>query len=319
MKLASMMVGKLAAKALRPVNSVLDPLERRFTRANGDRFRHPLIFIIGSPRSGSTLLYQVLTSSIECGYFTNAHAALYGAPALMQRALGPLLRSTPLTTFESSDGQSRGYRGPAEAGQFWYRWFPRQPQYVAADSVGLDRLRSLRAVIADMVTSFDAPIVFKNLTCGMRLHALARLFPEALFVVLRRDPLWTAHSLLVGRKRLFNDATHWWSLQPPTIDDIQNLPPADQVARQVVDIYRTIDRDAAILGADRFHDVGYEAFCADPRATVNGIIAWVERHGWTLNRRSTPPEEFPRSEAKRLDAAEFAALEQAVERALRHE
>jgi len=312
-------VGKAVAKMLRPVNYMLDPIERRYAGLSEARFRHPLIFIIGSPRSGSTLLYQVLTSSIECGYFTNTHAALYGAPALVQRAFGQVLHSPSVSTFESHDGQSKGFAGPAECGQFWYRWFAKDPQYVAADAVDIERLKSLRGVVGDLVNSFDAPLVFKNLTCGMRLHALGRLFPEALFVVLKRQPIWAAQSLLLGRKRLFDDEAMWWSLQPPNVAALRRLSPTHQVARQVVDIYKTIARDALAVGPDRFRNVDYESFCDDPRTAIAGLVEWVRQHGWSITTRSMPPERFPRSEAVRLDNPEFQELERAVEQALRSE
>ena len=42
----------------------------------------PPIFIIGPPRSGSTLLYQVLTSYFDLSYFKNLHSKYYFAQQL---------------------------------------------------------------------------------------------------------------------------------------------------------------------------------------------------------------------------------------------
>ena len=43
---------------------------------------YPPIFIIGAPRSGSTLLLQAIIEVFDLGYISNCHCNWYGAPAL---------------------------------------------------------------------------------------------------------------------------------------------------------------------------------------------------------------------------------------------
>jgi len=41
--------------------------------------RYPPLFIIGPPRTGSTLLYQLVVQRFDVGYLANRHCRLYGA------------------------------------------------------------------------------------------------------------------------------------------------------------------------------------------------------------------------------------------------
>ncbi len=44
--------------------------------------RHPPIFFLGAPRSGSTLAVQVITDALDLGYISNRHCQWFSAPAL---------------------------------------------------------------------------------------------------------------------------------------------------------------------------------------------------------------------------------------------
>src|SRR5580692_3262293 len=85
---------------------------------------HAPIFIVGAPRSGSTLLYQLMTSCFHFGYISNLHCTLYGAPQLVER----FMRNSdfhPDSNFRSDTGQTEGMAGPCECNAYWYLFFPR--------------------------------------------------------------------------------------------------------------------------------------------------------------------------------------------------
>lgn len=87
----------------------------------------PPVFIIGAPRSGTTLLYQVMAARFQVAYSTNFLAMFYKA-SILGMALSQKLHggdSSEPNTFQSHHGSTAGHAGPYEAGEFWYRWFPR--------------------------------------------------------------------------------------------------------------------------------------------------------------------------------------------------
>jgi hypothetical protein len=303
------------SRGLAPFNRILDRLERRWVAKAPSMFEAPPIFIIGAPRTGSTLLYQLLLNRFEFGYFSNLHARLYGAPTLVARMLGRRIRQAAPFEYASDHGNTRGLLGPSEAGAFWYRWFPRHPQYVGVGDFDMEALESLRRVLAEVTRISGAPLLLKNMPAALRLRALGPLLPEACFIVVTRDALWTAQSILRARVRLRGDASRWWSLEPPTIDDLGMLPPAEQAVRQVRDIEETIEADARGCGPDRFLWVRYEDLCADPGSVLERIRSFVrDRSGFELKVRGSVPDRIPISERPRLDPGEYEALVAAVER-----
>ena len=51
-----------------------------FVPNNKETEFYPMIFLLSSPRSGSTLTYQILTAGIKSSYLTNLWNLLYGIP-----------------------------------------------------------------------------------------------------------------------------------------------------------------------------------------------------------------------------------------------
>src|SRR5688572_20935868 len=105
----------------------LAPIERRLAGRADARSAGTgaPVFIVGPPRSGSTLLYDALAESMQFSYFSNLTAEFYAVPvigAYLSRALPDRRQSR---SHEISYGHVPGLKSPSECGKFWYRWFPR--------------------------------------------------------------------------------------------------------------------------------------------------------------------------------------------------
>src|SRR5439155_14834089 len=73
------------ARSLWALNTILDRLETASSASADEPLRHPPIFIVGPPRTGSTLLYQLVAARFDVGYLSNRHCRLYGAPSRVER------------------------------------------------------------------------------------------------------------------------------------------------------------------------------------------------------------------------------------------
>lgn len=252
------------------------------------------LFVVGAPRSGSTLLYQLLTDRFDLGYLANGHARQPGAPSLVERFRGLVRgRQGELGDYRSSFGGTAGELGPSECGPFWYRFFPRRPHYVPADAFPAASRRQLRAAIGAFVEACGRPVVYKNLYCTARLDAIAATLPEALFVVVHRDLAANARSLLDARMRVAGAYETWWSVEPPGIERLLQLPTEEQVVEQVRALDALVARVEASIGSERVLHLSYEELCADPHAQLERIAAFTAGRGCELGERGEVPVSFP--------------------------
>lgn len=287
----------VSARSLWALNRGLDRLETAPSDPDHARLRHPPLFIVGAPRTGSTLLYQLVVHRFDVGYLSNRHCRLYGAPSLVERLRPP--REAP--DLESRYGRTAGPDAPSECGEYWYRFFRQTPQYVARAEMPEHQRRRLRASIRAFGDAASRPIVFKNLICALRLGPLAKALPEAVFVTISRDLLATATSLLAGRKDLFGDYAHWWSSEPPGIDGFRSRPPHEQVVEQVRRIEEVIERDREAIGDERFFTLTYEGLCEDPGEALARIAALAERNGFRLTPVRAVPARLEQARPHAID------------------
>jgi LPS sulfotransferase NodH len=294
----------------------LHALEVRLGRRWADeRLPYATIFVVGAPRSGSTLLYQLLTDRFDVGYLANGHARHPGAPSLVERLRGFVRgRQAELGDYRSSFGGTAGELGPSECGPFWYRFFPRRPHYVSADAFPAASRRELRAAIGAFVEACGRPVVYKNLVCTARLEAIAATLPEALFIVVHRDLVANARSLLDARMRVAGAYGAWWSVEPPGIERLLQLPAPEQVVEQVRALDALVARVEASIGSERVLHLAYEELCADPRGQLERIAAFAAAQGFELAERGDVPASFPERGGSMLPPELDEALLDYVER-----
>ncbi|MGD9696715.1 MAG: sulfotransferase [Thermoleophilia bacterium] len=279
------------------LNRVIAPEEER---AYGDPAEvHPTLHVIGAPRSGTTLLYQVIANGLDIGYVNNLVAAFWLAPATGVRLSRKLGLDGGSASFDSRFGRTPGIEGPHEFGYFWNHrlGYPDLRQRDPAHEATIDWDGLRRAILA-MEEARGGPMAFKPMLLTWHLEEMVRHMPRTCYVWIRRDPRDTALSLLKMRASLFGDYAVPSSLQPVEMDPSD--PPWRQVAVQVVALERTIEEAARRMGPERVLSIRYERLCADPGGVLGDIRALLGRHGAPPALRSVP-EPFTRQRNPDLD------------------
>ncbi|MCC6534007.1 MAG: sulfotransferase [Burkholderiales bacterium] len=258
------------------MNALLHPLQIELEAGlNGPEL--PLVLIIGAPRSGTTLVSQLLAATGKFGYISNFVARFWLAPAIgttIEQALAAGEPQAPIG-YDSDHGVTRGLRSPHEFGYFWSGWFDRgqsthllPPEKLAEiDSLALKRR------IASIERVHARPMCFKNNTwCTFQAAWLAEIMPTSVFVVSRRDPLYLAQSLLLARQERLGNPDLWWSVRPPGYERIRSLPWWDQVTAQAVEIERTMSQAVQRIAPARIIEAPYRDVCDNPRGLVRAIM-----------------------------------------------
>jgi hypothetical protein len=246
------------------------------------RCRNPVLFVLGLPRSGTTLVSQYLVHRLDLAYFTNGAGRHPGSP-LLATALEHLRSGGYRSDFRSDYGKVQGATAPREAGGVWARFFGYE-RYVHYDDVSPADVRTLRRLVAAVQLVFGgAPFLNKNVKHLLRVHALAQIFPDSRFLVVRRPLADVAVSILRARRKLLDDASQWWSVRPLDYEALRKLPPAEQVAGQVLSLRSRMHADLGGLPASRVLWLDYEGFCREPESAIELVLNAI---GDVANRNS---------------------------------
>lgn len=285
------MAQELARSILVSCNRALEPVDGLFGRDRGSA--KPPLFIVGPPRSGTTLSYQVITQEFRLAYFTALANYLFGASNLMAHVVPPLC-GRPKASFESAYGGSVGWCAPAENGNFWFRWLPRdgeQGHYISTAAMSAVHMAQMRAAVNSLALIAGRPFVFKSVYLAMAIGPLAAAFPDARFIHVRRDPFYTCQSLLKARLAR-PDPREWWSVKPPEYRAWRNLPLAEKIVRQVLAVEEIVARDLRSHAPGRFRELHYEALCADPHAQLSELTEWLAPLGYERYPDTRIPSSF---------------------------
>lgn len=303
----------LRARARRSLNrSLLQRLELLGSDGSSKPLEHRPLFIVGAPRSGSTLLYQLMVARFDVTYLANRHCSFFGAPSWVERLGGR--GASPPEDYSSRHGLTAGPWGPAECGPFWYRFFRKSPQFVPLSESEPGDLQRLRAAFRALGDAGRRPLVFKNLLCALRLEPIAAALPEGRFVVIRRALDEHARSILVARERANAEVRSWWSAEPPGWERLAQLEPVEQALGQIDAIHATIDESRDRVGPGRFLDVSYDTLRSDVHGTLAKIADYARDESIPLEIRGEVPREFPRRPTEPLPAELEEALGAALAR-----
>jgi hypothetical protein len=297
-------------------NQLLGPLESLALSEADEAWvdTHPPLFIIGAPRSGSTLCYQLLCATLQVGYLSNRHCRWFGVPTLVG-GRGPAGPGAASAGFESRFGATLGADAPSECGNYWYRFLPREPHALDASRADAGTVAQLRRHLGGLTRCFGQPLVIKNLMLSVRLPVLAAAFPRARYLVVTRDERGNIASLLDARWRMRGSFEAWFSVRPSSLGGSEGAgDPVLEVSEQVRGIAADIAVARAGMDGTRFMEVSYDGLCARPEATLELVQQFLAATGTAVPRRpgSVVPASFPAGRGRDLPEPLSRRLEELV-------
>ena len=303
------MASHLALDLIHGANAAWRPIDAKLFAPTPRHAWDPL-FILGAPRSGSTLLFQVLAHSLRVTYLPRLANYGYGASHLMLRLFGRSLeRHRPL--FESRFGATPGLLSPTEGFAFWRRWFWKghdgdhfHPQPLPPDAAA-DLRDAVRAIEAHR----DAPLLVKCPYLAVAVPPLADAFPNSRFIFIVREPLDVALSIRRGRDSSARD--DWWSVRPPNYLAHRDEPETEQIMWQIAETTSILRAQLEALPRERWRIVRYEDLCARPRELLAELRDWLAPLGFEAWPDHAVPEHFsapPKTDANTTELRQrFAA------------
>ena len=223
--------------------------------------KHDPLFIIGAPRTGSTILYQSLTNLYDVLYIDNLGCKFHKNFFFGIWLSNKIYADQPHDNYISEHGDTSisGMHAPSECGQFWYRWLPEKHHFIDYDEITDEMIEQIKNEVSAVINYFDKPILFKNLNVGQRLRLIRKCFPNAKFLYIKRDPFFVIQSILKARTK--NNILHnqIWSIKPPNYKSLLSLDEVSMVTAQVYYLEKQIEKDLSLFYKKNVFTFDYES------------------------------------------------------------
>jgi hypothetical protein len=275
----------------RDINNILEELKtclgpvQKLRQKNFSENRAPLGFIVGAPRSGTTLLSQWLANLGCFSYPTNtlarfAYAPYFGAliqQMLFERRFDPLeeLNGSNEKEFNytSNLGKSSGFLALNEFQHFFRIYINNYfPKYIPDEDFKKINFQELLQGLASIESVFEKPFITKAMMLQFNLFETSQKIPHSIFFYIKRDPVYVMQSIYESRKKYFKDPSKWWSVMPKEYDILKEKSLYEQIAGQVYYTEQAIEKDLLKIPEKRKITIQYEDFCNDPDQFISVIL-----------------------------------------------
>lgn len=228
------------------------------------------VWIVGVPRSGTTLGYQLMCSSFNASYLTNRVAKRYRI-AKTTRIWEKLVNGGQLkpASFQSNYGKTNIKDDPHEGGAFFYQYFPKSKLYCTVEDV--NRPDEFKRLIGS-ITEPNKIFISKNTYHSLRIKALKELFPQSRYLWIYRNKADNIRSLFQACEKHGVGENGFWGLTPPGWERHKNDRLLDKVVWQVEETEKLIGKE--LQNTESIYcKVSYEELCNDPRQVIREVAA----------------------------------------------
>lgn len=241
------------------------------------------IVIVGTGRCGSTLLHRLLARHDELGWLSTFNEVF---PSQTWLSVFSGLYRSPLPDRAK---ELRVFPKPFEAYRFWEHYLPgfsRRERPLAAEDVPVERIDPVRDATARVLRLQRRPRLLVKVTGWSRIAYFDRVYPDAHFIWLRRDPRSVVSSWIrAGWLDVTSppDSRDWqWGEVDPRLRALWDELGGDSILSVALKIHLDLTDIAANmrLFPARCHELWYEDLITEPTAAMQAIcdstgLAWT--------------------------------------------
>jgi len=259
--------------------------------------KYPLIFVFGPPRSGTTLITQLIAHSFKIGYINNFTARFYLAPLHGLRLSEMIFGKRKQTSYQSDYAHTEDPTDIHEFGYFWRYWLKKESisGITNADEIEAEIDWSiLSKVLANIQNHFDSGLIFKNIFGSYHLQRMTKEFRKVIYVYITRDLADAAVSILGARRKYYKNPQTWWSYMPKEYNQLKDLDYMHQIAGQVYYLKKYYDQETTAEKLKNVVSVTYSKLTENPLAVLNKINFLSQQlYDYKFEIVNEPPKMFP--------------------------
>ena len=244
------------------------------------------IFLVGMPRSGTTVIFEVLAARPDLAWFSGHLQRSPRTPALAVLSrmadLSPAMRRSVSRSDQVRPWLERLRVGPVEAYPLWERCCGEKFRYdyLLGASASPRERECVRSTISRVQRYHGKPRFAAKVTGPGRIEYLSSIFPDARFVQVVRDGRAVVQSLMRvpfwnERERMHKPA---WRNGLDEVDlgdwERHDRSPLALAAVQWRRVLAATREEAKALAPDRYAEVNYERFVAEPRDVLAALASF---------------------------------------------
>lgn len=268
-------------------------------------------FIVGAPRTGSTLLMQLITQSIPTSFFNNlttSSCQKLGFPlpyttAIIGKWFGHL---TSNLNFTSQEGVIQGRLRPTEGTDIWTFFFGTRRSAVEPDEISKEKKNAIYNAVALTERAYNLPFINKHINLCLRIRIINEIFPTARFIKINRNLVDVAQSLYKIRLGKFGNG--YFGPRPKECMDREHADLIDQVCEQIYYIEKNILFERRAVGESKFLDINYEDICKKPHQQVRLISEFINGDSKMVDIPKSIPEKFTFSTGPKSSQDDYNAI-----------
>jgi hypothetical protein len=257
-------------KLIKPLTLIIDkvlPSPGKLQQTEKETEIGPCLLIVSPPRSGSTIIYQVLIRAIRCVYFSNLHA-------LLPRTASRFFKSYPLfgdtsVTYQNYYGYTSSIFDVNEGNE--------AIATILQNSADPKQIRRNFILFYQQIgASSEVPLIIKNVRNYNNLLLLHQAVPELVFLRIKRDRTQLIHSVL----KAYNELGTFH----PIPDELLDLAIEDEVefaVRQILTMEQSLKKQQEQIATEKWITCSYEDFCRNSSSIIGRIA--TDYFGLTAN------------------------------------
>lgn len=214
------------------------------------------VFVVGACRSGTSVFNRYLCDATPVAFFTRLSALSPRAPVAANRLVAPISKRLGLW-----------WNGtPNEAEPIWSLFCPTD-EHCLTRPASAKEVRFFRSVVRRHLWHFGRErFLNKCVRHIVRLPWLLSIFPDAQIVHIIRDGRAVARSI---RERCIRTGRDYWGTKPGNWRSFASEEPIVRAGLQWKALVLEGRGLRDTLGRDRYHEVRYEEFLADPHSVLS--------------------------------------------------
>ena len=145
-----------------------------------------IVFILASPRTGSTPFYQALVSSSGCPYISNFTNTYFSEYPVIGLSIQHGTKS--VDSLKSKYGKTNNLFGASEGSALFANWFGGgHPSQEVSSEAKEEKKSHFEKTVNSISALYGKPLIIKNAWNCFRIQSIVNIFPMAKFIWLKRD------------------------------------------------------------------------------------------------------------------------------------